>query len=53
MLLWQIWIIEELINFFEKDVIKAFSHSLVALIKICAETDQPSKIFETVDTTPK
>ena len=44
---------EELINFFEKDVIKAFSHSLVALIKISAEKDQPSKIFETVNTTGK
>ena len=44
---------EELINFFEKDVIKAFSHSLVALIKIFAEKDQPSKIFETVNTTGK
>ncbi|MGL5640596.1 MAG: DUF262 domain-containing protein [Mycoplasmoidaceae bacterium] len=45
--------LEEVINFFKKDVIKSFSHTLVALIKIFAERDQPSKIFETVNTTGK
>ena len=44
---------EKLIDFFEKDVIKAFSHSLIALIRISSEKDQPSKIFETVNTTGK
>ena len=44
---------EELMNFFEQDVIKTFSHSLVALITISAEKDQPSKKFETVNTTGK
>ncbi|MGL5246439.1 MAG: DUF262 domain-containing protein [Mycoplasmoidaceae bacterium] len=44
---------EDIINFFEKDVIKSFSHTLIALIKIFAEKDQPSKIFEIVNTTGK
>ncbi|MGL4617322.1 MAG: DUF262 domain-containing protein, partial [Mycoplasmoidaceae bacterium] len=45
--------LEDIIHYFEKDVLKSFSHTLVALIKIFAEKDQPSKIFETVNTTGK